>query len=881
VNRKYLCFLLVVTFVITTCIGVNAATLYVPSQYVTIQEGIDAAVNADTVLVADGIYTGEGNKNLDFGGKAITVQSENGPEKTIIDCEGTGRGYYFHSGEHSSSVIRGFTIKNGLVLGNYPNTANGGGIYCTDNSSPTITNNIITNNQADRGGGIGCINSSPIIINNTIIQNSAKELGGGIDCDENSFPVINNNLIKANSVEGDGGIGGGVCVSDYDYSPDHIFTLAQNNITENEADFGGGVGCIYSFINLTDNTITGNSAKFGGGISCVYSVVTITNNIIAKNSSSFIGGGIYSIWNSSLIVTNNTITENQANFGGGVYCDSYCAMKILNTILWANNAYIDGHQIYVGLPSNGLEINYSDIQGGKGDIVNNENTVNWGEGNINIHPFFVDSYNEDYHLQADSPCKDAGDLKSKKEPDGTRADIGVFYYDPNVIPVATKLTKISGDKQNSAVGTVIADPLVVQILDQNGVPMEGVAVNFDSNRDAIVNPIQTTTNKNGQAQTVLTLGVQEGIYSVTAQALGLEPVIFTATALASDLGYPIRRTINLHEGINLISIPLKFETTWRMSDMIRHIGENDVNMIIHYDTEEEKFVSYMIRFGEDAKSNVPVECDEGYIVVMKIAKQVVFEGYPCEDEAILAPKNFSSDTFAKPIMPPILSNNDQNISIQTFSFSFDKLRTGSKRKSLFVLTGIVMNDETGKALNGALVTVRNLRTGQTLQDKSGEWANSGQYVITFVAPSADMMISAGDILEITLPYRLTMPPMTYSLTDAEISECGLSVPPLRLQPIPSQSALLPNYPNPFNPETWIPFKLAQDANVVIYIYTMKGQHVRTLDIGYRRAGIYIEKNKAAYWDGRDDTGDKVASGVYFYTLQTGIFKATRRMVIMK
>lgn len=730
-NRKYLCILLVFTFVIATHIGVNADTIHVPSQYPTIQDGIDVAVNGDTVLVADGIYSGKGNKNLDFEGKAIIVQSENGPEETIIDCEGTGRGFYFHSGEHSSSVVRGFTIKNGLVLASYPNTFNGGGIYCTDNSSPTIINNIIINNQADRGGGIGCVNSSPIIINNTITQNSAREFGGGIDCDENSSPVINDNLITGNFVERDGGIGGGVCIREND-SEDYILTLAQNTIMENKSDFGGGVGCIYSFINLTDNTIIKNSGRFGGGISCIYSIATITNNIIAKNSYSFIGGGIYSIWNSSLTITSNTITENDANFGGGVHCDSYCAMKILNTILWANNAYIDGHQIYVGLPSNGIDITYSNVQGGKNDIVNNESTVNWGIGNIDIHPLFVDAYNGDYRLQSDSPCIDAGDPKSKKEPNGTQADIGVFYYDPDVIPVPTSLAKISGDNQSGAIGTVIANLLVVQVLDQHSDAVEGLTVNFDPNLGAIVNPMQTTTDENGQAKTVLTLGAEKGIYSVTAQAFGLEPVIFTATAFSHlptifsvspdsgdvkggtevtingenfqegaivrigehaledvvvseggsqivgktsssakglydvivtnpdgeqatfqrgfayiiiETGYPIRQTINLHKGINLISIPLKFETTWRMSDIIRHIGENDVNMIIRYDTEGEKFVSYMLHFGENAKLNVPVECDEGYIVVMKTAKEVVFEGYPCEDEPLFAPNATSLGTF--------------------------------------------------------------------------------------------------------------------------------------------------------------------------------------------------------------------------------------------
>jgi hypothetical protein len=98
---------------------------------------------------------------------------------------------------------------------------------------------------------------------------------------------------------------------------------------------------------------------------------------------------------------------------------------------------------------------------------------------------------------------------------------------------------------------------------------------------------------------------------------------------------------------------------------------------------------------------------------------------------------------------------------------------------------------------------------------------------------------------------------------------------------PIKTALLPNYPNPFNPETWIPYDLAEDANVHIHIYSAKGESVQQLSLGFQKAGTYRTRGRAAYWDGRNAVGERVASGIYFYTLQVGHFKATRRMVIMK
>jgi hypothetical protein len=98
---------------------------------------------------------------------------------------------------------------------------------------------------------------------------------------------------------------------------------------------------------------------------------------------------------------------------------------------------------------------------------------------------------------------------------------------------------------------------------------------------------------------------------------------------------------------------------------------------------------------------------------------------------------------------------------------------------------------------------------------------------------------------------------------------------------PSKFALLQNFPNPFNPETWIPYELGRDASVTVRIYNFKGQPIRTIALGQQTAGTYLTKDRAVYWDGRDHIGEKVASGMYFYTLQAGDFKATKRMIIVE
>ena len=118
-------------------------------------------------------------------------------------------------------------------------------------------------------------------------------------------------------------------------------------------------------------------------------------------------------------------------------------------------------------------------------------------------------------------------------------------------------------------------------------------------------------------------------------------------------------------------------------------------------------------------------------------------------------------------------------------------------------------------------------------------------------------------------------------TDATSQRGILMLQQLLAALIPKDTSLLPNYPNPFNPETWIPYQLAKDANVTLTIYSVDGTLVRTLMLGHQPVGMYHSRSRAAYWDGKNEVGEAVASGVYFYTLTASDFTATRKLLIRK
>ncbi len=379
-----------------------ANIIHIPGDYETIQEGIDASADGDTVLVQPGTYLEIINfsgHNIVLGSLFLMTGDTTYISETIIDGNSSGPVVTFESGEDRTTILTGFTIRDGY------NEWQGGGIYCRE-SSPTITNNLITSNLSPDGAGIYCHDAGAIMVENVIIGNSTMPIGGaggGIMCIGDSTPVIANNYIGGNQAVNGGGI-----------HCDGNAIITGNNIVGNVAvgfeymGSSGGINCSNSSALIAGNTISNNSAGWGGGIGCYFSNLTILNNVFNGNevSSGFepsVGGGIY-CYESSPVLINNSFTGNKADLsGGGIYCALVSNPVITNTIFWGDSASYSPEIDFDD--SSSPYFTYCDIQGG------------WaGEGNIDILPLFHDPPNRDYHLMSiacgdpyDSPCIDAGD----------------------------------------------------------------------------------------------------------------------------------------------------------------------------------------------------------------------------------------------------------------------------------------------------------------------------------------------------------------------------------------------------------------------------------------------------------------------------------------
>ena len=318
----------------------------------------------------------------------------------------------------------------------------------------------------------------------------------------------------------------------------------------------------------------------------------------------------------------------------------------------------------------------------------------------------------------------------------------------------------------------------------------------------------------------------------------------------TPLGTNGTSTITLNPDLNFVGLPLNDSRLTHVSDLftLEGIGGNAPVVIF---TDNRAFKAVTPGGGPD---DIPIIGGQAFILDAQEAATVAISGVGWSN---------TSGTAAAPLL-----------SLKGIEVRDTTLVLG--------LSGSIVDGETGLKVEGFRVTVKNLSTGKAVTAVTGH--DETDYQLTVVDIETRRAATIGDILEISArspnPF-IGVKPLRYTITAEDVKRSLIQLPELVVYEIPSETQLLHNYPNPFNPETWIPYRLAEDAFVTLTIYDLNGQVVRTLDVGHQIAAVYESRSKAVYWDGRNGLGEQVASGVYFYHLSAGNYSATRKMLIIK
>ncbi|MCK4339139.1 MAG: T9SS type A sorting domain-containing protein [Candidatus Cloacimonetes bacterium] len=781
-------FLLLITLFISA-VALNATIITVnwdgSGDYATIQEGIDASSNGDTVLVADGIYTGNNNKNLTWNGneKHIVVKSENGAENCIIDCEDNGRGFNFtNTNQNSNDIIFGFNIKNGW---------------------------------AENGGAIKCINSSPKINNCFFIENTAASW----DFAEGGALYFQSSYINVNCCK---------------------FILNESSTYWGGA--GGAIGCEFSTGLISNCLIAENrgvgseSGPMGGGLYCNYSNLELLNNTFAQNTvSSFFGG-----------------------FGGGI-ASINSNIQIRNSILWGNlGGFGMPDQIY--FEGGQLLTEYNDIEFGEFS----------GIGNIDSHPLFVDPLNLDFHLLPSSPCIDAGDPDPLyNDPDGTRNDMGAYYYDqtggmPYTGPVWYVSTTGSDENDGSAdfPFATIQQGILYAAEGDTVLVKEGI-YSGEGNRDldfdgkAII-----VTSESGPDSTIIYCEQSgRGFYFHNYES---------SSSIVN--GFTIKKGIANRGG----AIYCRWFSSPTISNMILTQNSNTAGYLnggagiycSHYSVPN--VINVIIYNNIAAGDGGGIFCD---YASPKIVNSFIIGNNATDDGGAIY-CNFHSS-------PKIINCTISGNSASSYGGGI-YCQTNSNPT---VINCILWNNSPDAIhIQGSNPTV-------TYSDILGGWTGegnidedpffadttNGDYHLTENSPCID----AGnpDTTGLNLPpFDLDGNPRIYNdIIDMGCYEWqGFGIDDLYS---PSTSIVLyQNYPNPFSSSTTISFFNTKNTkntkNIEIKIYNVKGQLVKQLSIFNCKSSID--------WDGKDENGKLLSNGIYFYrfTIDDKIID-TKKCVILR
>ncbi len=504
------------------------------------------------------------------------------------------------------------------------------------------------------------------------------------------------------------------------------------------------------------------------------------------------------------------------------------------------------------------------------------------------------------------------------------------------------LSKVSGENQTGVSGAVLGNPFVVEVRDESGSALEGISVIFAVTAGGgTLNVTRATTDKNGSVQSTLTLGPNLGTHAVEVSVAGTDhTVTFIAVAeeaidiLDASLRAAVENTFGKAEGDSITPSEMAALTHLEASEAgVRDLTglESAINLTsLNVDLNSVKDLSpltgltnltglYLVR--NSASDLSPLRdltnlqdlfidtngiSDLSPLAGLTNLSRLALNNNSISDLSPLAGltnlkwmrlvSNKISDL--SPLVVNMGLGNGDEVDIRSNPLSYLSLyihipALQSRGVDVQFDAGAtrppdVNNDGSVNILDLILIASELGNAGANLAaDVSGDGVvnildlilAAGMFDGAAAAPSAHPEV----------PETLTAVEVHQWLTDARalevrnpITKRGFVVlEQLLVSLTPRETELLANYPNPFNPETWIPYRLAEDAFVTLTIYNGSGRVVRTLDVGHRIASAYESRSKAIYWNGRNELGERVASGVFFYHLSAGDYSAMRKMVILK
>ncbi len=725
-----------------------------------------------------------------------------------------------------SAYLNGVIIEGGSAYGETTAEQSGGGIYVGPGRQVNVSGSAIRYNSANHAGGGVFVDGGYLWMNGTSVKfNSSNFMGGGIGAANYASVNISESPVIGNSAEM---YGGGIAAAQ------HVMVgVHQSPIKWNQANNAGGGIAVFDSVDLNlemSNVRNNTSYGDGGGIYAHIAQVNGFRSVIADNSSQGAGGGIAAD-SAYLNLQFVTMAKNTARPMGAAFSTNYSAIQIQNSIIWAN----DGPAPALSLNDTGAQITYSDIQGG------------WdGMGNINVDPVFMDPLNGNYNLTMGSMCIDAGNPDAGTDPDGTRADMGAFFFWQE--PMWKKLV----------------------LPNVNAEPGSEVLVDIRATHPGLVSAdlfFTIPSNVFTPAENFVRWHVFQGTEAAQPEVFWTITGDTVKISITTNTEYPA--SLNDSPLMTLaFNVNPEADYGWYGLGWLQSVWKPETEEWVYTNLNEEQVymewggieLQQSILWGDVTMDETVSGADASAILRHVVGlpndtfdrevADVTGNGWVSSFDAALILRKVLFPWFHFPVEGPQKLAASGATSIANLSWE----RDGSGWVLRSNTAGIEAGELTLTLPGDAPVTI------------------SGDNALAYRQDGTTVQIALVNAAASGILFRVDGVTSAPTISTASFNEGAMTLAPM----LPTAFALDQNAPNPFNPTTTIRFALPEASQVNLVVYDLNGRAIRTLATGAFQPG-----NHSVVWDGLDANGRAVASGTYVYRLTTEKGSFVKRMTLAR